>query len=268
MSEEIKLTDGDFYLDATISLKPFLEFVEIVENFDEVVTLQITQDGFEIEGVDPAHVMGVVSRIKKEGFMRYKHDLEEPFQRELAINLTQLKKALEIEKNRDKRIVTIRLQVGEDVLVISDYLNQQVKIPRSNIEPSNASMPTLNLKAQLNINAERIRTSVQLDKLTGDFTYLIVDNEGFYAGIEDGDFDPVSYLHVDKEELDHFKYEGEGCIKSQFANDYLGNIFRLAKNDTVTINMGHNYPLVVAGDRYNYLEYELFLAPRIEEVEV
>lgn len=221
---------------------------------------QLTEDGIQLVAADPAMVALVDFKIEEDVFETFELDEET----KVGLNLENFYSILRRANADDKIILEL------------DESESSFHITMENSSTRNFSLPILNLSeddipdtqnlefsvtAELDTNVveEAIKDAMVVGdsiKVTADSTGINISSEGDQSNVDfriDADADSVLEL------------EG-GEAESMFSLDYLNNMIGAKKlSDTVSMNLGQDFPMKLVFEVPEKATLSFVLAPRIEE---
>lgn len=243
----------------TEDTKLLKDSLNAISNLISEGIFKFNEDGIKLIAADPAMVGLVDFQILNEAFESYEIEDE----KEAGLNIEKLYSIIKRTKSSD----TLKLELEDNKL----------NITIENSSTRNFSLPVLDLDEEdipttqdLEFDAKAdLKTSV-LDKAIGDASIvgetitLTADSDNLNIKSE-GDSTDVEF-NIEKGSEGLLELTAEESIESMFSIDYLNKMMKGKKlADSVTLNMGNEYPMRLDFKVPDKLELSFILAPRIEE---
>jgi len=221
---------------------------------------QFTEDGIKLIAADPAMVGLVDFKIEEEVFENYELDEET----KVGLNLENLYSILR-RANKDD---TITFELDDE--------NSKFHITMENSSTRNFSLPILNLSEddipstdQLDftvtgeLETDLLESAIKDAMVVSDSVTITASNSEIEISAE-GDQSNAKFTATDESE-DVIELEGTNA-KSMFSLDYLSKMIGGKKvADTVTVNLGEDFPMRLEFIKPDTANLSFVLAPRIEE---
>jgi len=248
--EEIKLLNDSF---------------QAISNLISEGIFQLEEDGIKLTAADPAMVALVDFKISKDAFSTYQVEGEQKVGLSIERLYSILRRAsagekLQLETDEEKNKLNVTLK---------DSATRKFSLPLLSLDEDDIpSKGDLEFAIRSNLDVSALSKGIGDAAIVGDSLTIsadgdaiLIESEGDSSGVrfklEEGS-DSVLDLKVLKEEA--------GQVKSIFSLDYLNKIIKAKKlSDTVTLQLGDDFPLKIDFKVPDKLELSFILAPRIEE---
>lgn len=235
-----------------------------LQSISNVITegvVQFTDDGVELVAADPAMVAMVDLRIAASAFDSFDCDGEE----HIGVNIEELYSVL----NRAGADDTVTLALNEE--------DSKLSITIQNHSTRNFSLALLNLDSSdipstedldFSVSAD-LQTSVLADAIgdaavVGDAVTFRSNGDGIVVTSEGDRANTEFTIQEGTDGL--IELEAAGNARSMFSLDYLNKIIGAKKlSDTVTLQLGEDFPMRIDFQVPDKLDLGFILAPRIEE---
>lgn len=232
-------------------LKDIIDAIEAVVEDD--IKLQIDENGFRIEAVDPSNVAMVFMQAKREAF-----DFYQANKLDLAMSLVTLKKYTDIKDIP----VSIELDEATHRLKISQG---KTKYNMSLIDPTSIKagprIPQLDMPCEIVMRGSDFQDAVRAVEKVADHAIFEQDEEKFSISAK-GDIDSAN-VEFALSELTGVKH---GVSRALFSLDYLyPNMARVFAKNSIKIETGVDYPCRVSLNIGENIFVSYLLAPRIEQ---
>lgn len=248
--EEIKLLNDSF---------------QAISNLISEGIFQLKEDGIKLTAADPAMVALVDFKIYKDAFSSYQIEDEQKIGLSIERLYSILRRAsagesLQLETNEEDNKLNVTLKDGA---------TREFSLPLLSLDEDDIpSKGDLDFAIRTNLDVSALSKGVGDAAVVGDSLTISADGEALLIESE-GDSSGVRFkLEKGSESLLDLKVlkEDVGQIKSIFSLDYLNKIIKAKKlSDTVTLQLGDDFPLKVDFKVPDKLELSFTLAPRIEE---
>lgn len=241
-------------LKARINKKLFRAWVDPIYTLIDEMKVNITKTGLTVKVVDPAHVAMMETTLDKKAFEDYK---TKPF--ELGMDLEKLISFLKKGDQKKSAMVSVDYNGDRNKTIWSNGINERTITNIDTAGMDDPKVPVLNLPNIFTIDRKTLLEALKEGTEVSDFITLISDSDGVTIKAE-GDTDNTKAF-IPKELLPEL--DAREQHKSLFSLDYLVNIIKAIKTETVTLNMGTDYPLVIEWEMEG-IKASYLLAPRIE----
>ena len=233
------------------------ESVNVVAELVNEVTMRIDKDKIEIVAIDPASVAMVEFKLLSSAFVEY----SVPVPQELAINLDHLKQVLKRAKATD----TISISLGEDkhrlTIQFQGAHKKTFNIPLINIEEGEQKLPTLDYKSKVTLPSEKLDEAVEDMSVISESLSLNVVPEKLIVRAESSLKDAKVELPSTEETV--IILDGPE-MSSKYSIEYLKKMAKASKlADTVSLELGNDYPLRMEYKLLDKLRLSFILAPRV-----
>jgi len=235
------------------SLKGIIDAMKAI--VDEDIKLHVDENGFRIEAVDPSNVGMVFLQAKSSAFDAWKAS---PM--ELALNIRSL------ENYTDIKDVPVSVSLDEEThkLKISQG---KTKYSMSLIDPEvikqGPRIPKLDMPCVVVMAGTDLQEAVRSANKVSDHV-ILEQNEDKFVIFAKGDIDSAKVEFL----LSELTGVKQGISRALFSLDYLTDMSKvIAKNGSVTIESGVDYPARLSFCIGNDISVQYLLAPRIEQDE-
>lgn len=247
--EEIKLLNDSF---------------QAISNLISEGIFQLDEDGIKLTAADPAMVALVDFKISKDAFSSYEIGEEQ----KLGLSIERLYSILRRASAGEK----LRLETDEEKnklnVTLEDGATRKFSLPLLSLDEDDIpSKGDLDFSIRANLDVSALSKGIGDAAIVGDSLTISADGEEILIESE-GDSSGVRFkLEKNSESLlDLNVLKGEGRVKSIFSLDYLNKVIKAKKlSDTVTLQLGDDFPLKIDFKVPDKLELSFILAPRIEE---
>ena len=231
--------------------------VEIISDLVTEARIKVNDFGLGISAIDPANVSMVGFRIPRSAFSQFETEKEV-----LGINLDNLKQILK----RCNSGSSLIMEKKENLLVIQiqDRIKRNFTLNLIEIESEDVDFhekeSRMEFSSRIEIDSQDLIASVEDCAVVADACTFIVRNGRF--AIE------AKALNSAMSEFsgDEAKIEGENS-KAKYSLEYLGKFMRGAKLcDKTVIKFAEDHPLKIEF-KWQGMELDFILAPRVEEME-
>ncbi|WP_254810695.1 DNA polymerase sliding clamp [Natronosalvus amylolyticus] len=262
---------GGFYCEAPVDVLEayFEQFTEILDE----LRLQITMEGFEAGGVDPAQVAGIEHTLPKAAFDHYSSTGGL-----IGLDLGRITDVLSLAEHGDQATLELDQETRKLEIEI-DGMEYTLSLIDPESVRKEVEVPDLDLPATIQIEGKALERGVKAADMVSDHIRFQVtgpdDDEPTFIISASGDTDDV-HLELTDDELVDLE---SGAGDSLFSLDYLSDLVKgIPTNAVVTIHLGEEMPCILEfehiersdrGDRDDesaegpYAEVTQFLAPRI-----
>ena len=233
------------------------ESVNVVSELVNEVTMKIDKDKIEIVAIDPASVTMVEFKLLSSAFVEF----NVPVPLELAINLDHLKQVLKRAKASD----TISMSLGEDkhrlTIQFQGAHKKIFNIPLINIEEAEQQLPTLTYNSKVTMSSEKFDEAVEDMGVISESLALNIVPDKFVVKSESSMKDAKVELPPTEETV--IILDGE-AVSSKYSIEYLKKMAKASKlADTVSLELGNDYPLRMEYKLLDKLRLSFILAPRV-----
>lgn len=236
------------------------EPINIISEIVTDVKFKVSKDKIELIAMDPANVAMIIFKLLSSAFVEYNVDAE----KEICVNLENLRNIMRrakptdtvtIELEEDKNRLKVQLK-GESTRTFRTSLieldeNEQ-KVPELDF-PLTVETPTMlfdEAVEDMEIISESILFSVEKNKLN-----IQASGSTNTASIE---------ITTDDETTIKYEKEIEEKIESRYSIEYLKKLIKASRlTDTVKLNFGPDYPLMLEYNVLDKLQFRAILAPRV-----
>ena len=235
----------------------FKDGISILSDIITESTIEATEDGLEVEAMDPANVSKVTFTIPKDAFSTYDVDDEA----EIAINFNNLQKILR-RLNKNDTLVLER-QENKLKLIYKGSNTKTYYVPLIDLEDRSQSLKDLD--AEVNVSMPGKLLSEAIDdvdvvsesvKFTAEPGKLTISAEG-----------DMSRADVELTESEDVTIKTDGTQTSRYSIEYLKNMIQARKIcDEVTVRFSQNYPIMLDYDKEDSASMNFILAPRVDNI--
>jgi len=225
-------------------------FVSTVTGVVEEAKVEVTEDGFELQAVNPAHTLMVEASIPKDEFETYDEDMGE-----LRLNLDKIYEFLKLLDRDD--IVDIELE-EVDLILESGYFERKMRMLEEGLRGEET--PDIEFKNELKVEGNQVKTAIKAVKAITDHIEIELDEEDSeirFRGAEDED-----EVELELGEDDFEEYDIEESAKSMYALDLMKSV-RGKIGKEVEIRVMNDYPISIEWEKKGG-KYKVLIAPRIE----
>lgn len=235
-----------------------------LQSISNVITegvFQFNEDGVELIAADPAMVAMVDFSIDADAFDEYQCDEST----HAGINIEDLYSIIR------------RAGSGDTVTLSLDEEESKLKITMENNSTRNFSLALLNLDdsdipstsdLDFNVTAD-METGVLADAIgdaavVGDSVTVSADDDAVVVASEGDNSNAEFRIEQGSDGL--INLDGNGPAESMFSLDYLNKMIKAKKlSDTVTVQLGEDFPMRLEFQAPDSVQLGYVLAPRIEE---
>jgi proliferating cell nuclear antigen len=235
----------------------FKDGISILSDIITESTIEATEDGLEVEAMDPANVSKVTFTIPKDAFSTYDVDDDA----EIAINFNNLQKILR-RLNKNDTLVLER-QENKLKLIYKGSNTKTYYVPLIDLEDRSQSLKDLD--AEVNVSMPGKLLSEAIDdvdvvsesvKFTAEPGKLTISAEG-----------DMSRADVELTESEDVTIKTDGTQTSRYSIEYLKNMIQARKIcDEVTVRFSQNYPIMLDYDKEDSASMNFILAPRVDNI--
>ncbi len=231
--------------------------VNILADFITEATFSIQKEGIKLIAMDPANISMVVLNILPSAFTEYTVDAPE----ELTVNLESLKQAIKRAKPTDG--IALTSEKSKLKLTIAGTSIKKFFIPMLERESKERKIPALDFMATAEVNAAEFRDYIDDLSFAGEAATFEVDKNSFVLSA--GDTGNKVTIETNKGNDALLQINARDAAKSIYSVEYLKKMARTAAlADTVTVQLGPDYPLKLDFRSVNKMQMSFILAPRIE----
>jgi len=238
--------------------KIFSNAVNIISDFINEASFQVTGDGLKLVAMDPANISMVILNILPSAFTEYKVEKEQ----EITVNVENLKQAIKRAKATD----SITLAIEKNSLIISVFgkTQKKFKIPLLEKEGGEKKVPSLTFKAEFEIDAKEFRDYIEDAGIVGDALTIFATSDSIK--FTSGETSSKVEIDIGKESKDVLvAMNVSSNSKAIYSIEYLRKMSKAAAiADTAMIQFSDDYPLKLDFKALNKMQISFILAPRIE----
>lgn len=236
--------------------KTFKDGISILSDIITESTIETTEDGLEVEAMDPANVSKVTFTIPKESFSTY--DVDED---SIAINFNNLRKILR-RLNKDDELI-IERQENKLQLIYKGSNTKTYYLPLIDLEERSQSLQDLDAEANITMPSKLLSEAIddvdvvsESVKFTAEPGKLTISAEG-----------DMSRADVELTESEDITIETETAQTSRYSIEYLKNMIQARKLcDEVTVRFSQNYPIMLDYEQPDVVGMNFILAPRVDNI--
>ncbi len=235
----------------------FKDGISILSDIITESTIEATDDGLEVEAMDPANVSKVTFTIPKDAFSTYDVDDDA----EIAINFNNLQKILRRLNKKDTLV--LERQENKLKLIYKGSNTKTYYVPLIDLEDRSQSLKDLD--AEVNVSMPSKLLSEAIDdvdvvsesvKFTAEPGKLTISAEG-----------DMSRADVELTESEDVTIKTDGTQTSRYSIEYLKNMIQARKIcDEVTVRFSQNYPIMLDYDKEDSASMNFILAPRVDNI--
>jgi proliferating cell nuclear antigen len=235
----------------------FKDGISILSDIITESTIEATEDGLEVEAMDPANVSKVTFTIPKDAFSTYDVDDDA----EIAINFNNLQKILRRLNKKDTLV--LERQENKLKLIYKGSNTKTYYVPLIDLEDRSQSLKDLD--AEVNVSMPGKLLSEAIDdvdvvsesvKFTAEPGKLTISAEG-----------DMSRADVELTESEDVTIKTDGTQTSRYSIEYLKNMIQARKIcDEVTVRFSQNYPIMLDYDKEDSASMNFILAPRVDNI--
>ena len=241
------------------------EWVDCLETITAIIDrgrLNITDDGWKVNMVDPANIALISLELQRDAFDKFELETEESEDRiKIGVDFENLLGMLRLWEEGKK--VELKLdEHAKKLSVKSDIFEFSISLPVLSSFRTEQKIPKLNFPVQVIIEMEEFIRAIHAMERLSDTVTLGVEGEQFYmkAKNEDGVLKSVlRNVFLPKKDLGNFH--------SRYSLDYLSAMCKgMTHAKNLTLNFGMAYPLQIGFEAGNQ-KVSYLLAPRIDNEE-
>jgi proliferating cell nuclear antigen len=233
------------------------ESVNIISELVNEVTLKVDRDKIEIVAIDPASVAMVEFKLLSSAFVEY----SVPAPQELAINLDHLKQVLKRAKATDTITFTLDNEKNRLQILLKGGAKKTFNIPLITIDESEQVLPNLDYQSKITLPSAKFDEVVEDMDIISESMAMHVQPERFLVRAESS----LKDAQVEMPSTDEVIIILDGdAMQSKYSIEYLKKISKASKlADTVSLEIGEDYPLRVEYKLLDKLRLSFILAPRV-----
>lgn len=239
--------------------KHFKDSISVISELVNEGTFKVTKDGIELVAMDPASVAMVMFKLLSSSFTLY--DLDQD--REISLNLSNLKQVLRRAKNNDM----LTLEIPEEntlQITLKSSSKRTFNIPLLDLDDRKQPIPNLTFPIQISTDSSVLIDAIEDASIIAESVTFIADPEKLsLEGVGD-----MSKAHIEiRADNDQTKITSETTanVRSKYSVEYLKKIMAGAKlADKVEMFLSQDYPLKLEYKVVDRLSLGFILAPRME----
>jgi hypothetical protein len=239
-------------LKSKIKTKTFRDFLLAIPKGFEEAHLEITQEGFNLDCIDNAHVLMSKICVGKETFDAYR--LDGDF--EIVFDVMRIKKFI---NTLQAPSITITISEDRNILLEANAMIYDLEVFNTLVAGSHSEIPELDFDDSVSLSTKDFKTYMEAAKKIGTETTL---------GLEKGEFIVVSQTQTDKvivkiskDKMNALDGEHQIDLKSTFGTDYLLSISNATQIlEYVELNLKNESVLKIGGG-HDGIGVEYLLAP-------
>ncbi len=241
-------------------------FVAHLDHLVDEVKVTAQEDELRVVAVDPAHLALVDVRLRDVDGYERRDGAPRRFTEPLVfgVDLVKLQDVLRSAKKDDhlKLLVDLPDANGHDRITVELGSTTRTMAALDTTCMADPRIPALNLPGKLSVSGEDFLGALRACASVSDHVRLIVSYHGLSV-LAEGDTDRVALDFRDGSGCEVAYVRGDdGQASSLFPLDYLTDFVKAAKGETLTLELGTDYPIRIA---WTGTTQGVFLcAPRVE----
>jgi len=230
----------------------------IAEIIDEGV-FRITEEGISFVAADRAMVAVVDFFLDASAFEKYDLDKEQ----KIGLNIMNFLSVIKRTGTGDK--ITFDLKDAKLQILIEGASRRRFLVPLLDIgDEEIPPVEQLDFKSKIHMNAAVLQSGISDAEIIADSVILEATPTGF-GMIAEGDVSKAE-LELEKGNEALFKLIATGNAQARYSLEYLKKMVKASKlSDSVTLELGQDYPLRMAFTAGNKARISFILAPRVTE---
>jgi proliferating cell nuclear antigen len=233
------------------------ESVAIISELVNEVTLKIDKDKIAIVAIDPASVAMIDFKLLSSAFVEF----SVPVPQELAINLEHLKQVLKRSKPTDTITVTLDNEKNRLQILLKGSSKKTFNIPLISIDEGDQQLPTLTYQSKVTMPSAKFDEAVEDMDIISESMSMQVFPDKFSVHAESSLKDARVEMPANDETI--IILDGD-AMQSKYSIEYLKKISKASKlSDTVSLELGADYPLRAEYKLLDKLRLSFILAPRV-----
>ncbi|WP_435065977.1 DNA polymerase sliding clamp [Halobaculum sp. EA56] len=258
-THETTTDEDDAPFEAIIQARVLNDFLDPIDAIVEEFRLNLTDEGFRAEVVDPGNIGMARVRLDAEAFESFE---VADAGGQLGISLGKFRELLDFADPGD--LVSLSLdQETRKLDVAFDTIDASVALIDPETIRQEPDIPELDLATKITLEGRQLRRGVELADMVSDYVRFIGDPDAREWRMEaDGDVDDVSE-RFSREDL--IKGQVPEEHESLFSTDYLLDMTKpIPKDAEVTLRHGTEHPVKFDYEIGEGVSVANMLAPRIE----
>lgn len=235
----------------------FKRGISILSDIITESTLKATENGLEVDAMDPANVSKVSFRIPKEAFSEY--DVGE--EASLSINFNNLRKILRRLKKSDT--LTLEKKQNKLKLIYKGNNTKTYSVPLIDLHEDQKSLKDLDTEVDIDLPSKMFSEAIDDVDVVSEAVKFSAE-PGVFNVTAEGD---LSEAEVNLTESEDITIKTGSHQQSRYSIEYLKKMIKADKIcDQVKVKFSESYPVLLDYKKEGEVELSFILAPRVDNI--